>query len=251
MKTQTVVILWVSGAICLGCLICGGGLVASYLTSQLIAQRNKTVMLVVAKHDYPKGTIIADPDQMFEISEFREIDAPQAAVTDLDEKLRGLTLTSDIREGQPLQRTSLDAPALKRLREDLNLLQKLAPPGPGKQHFRMIAKGHEEFVKAGSRVDVIHNRSKEDPKAEKVLLHNALISLATPGQAILQKIQLGEGTKDSLPQFDVMLEVSEEEAKILQSATEASLNDHELPIFELRPSGDKKKVDEKESSKIH
>jgi Flp pilus assembly protein CpaB len=226
MKTQTVAIFWVSVAICLGCLICGGGLVASYLTSQLVAQRNKTAMLVVAKHDYAKGTTIADPNQMFELREFREIDAPQAAVTDLDERLRGMTLRNDIHEGQPLQFIFLEKAGVRRL-------AKLDPPGPGKQHFPIIAKGREESVKVGTRVDVIQNQSKEDAKVEKTLLHNALISSAKPRVKILQK---KEGKKDSLPRYHVTLEISDEEAKVLQSAIEASLKDHELPIFELRKS---------------
>jgi Flp pilus assembly protein CpaB len=253
MKTQTVIILWVSGAFCLGCLICGGGLVASYLTSQLIAQKNKKVMLVVAKRDYPKGTEISDPEQMFELREFFDKDAPQAAVVDFDEGskglIRGSILMNDIHEGQPLQLIFLERPALKKLREDVNLHLKLDPPGPGKQHFRMIAKGREQFIKAGSRVDVIQKQSQEDPKAEKILLHSALIRSATPRSAILQKMQQKEEKKDSLPQYLVTLEITDEEAKVLQSAMEASLKEHEIPIFELRPGRDAKKVDEKKSSK--
>jgi hypothetical protein len=218
-------------------------LATSYLISQLIAQKNKKVMLVVAKHGYAKGTTITDPEQMLELKEFFEVDAPQAAVSDLDERLRGMTLTKDIHEGQPLQFIFLEET------KGASARAKLDPPGPGKQHFPIIAKGREESVKVGTRVDVIQNQSKEDAKIEKILLRNALISSAKPRPEILQRLQKKEGKTDSMPQFHVTLEISDEEAKVLESVIEASLNQKELPIFELRAS-DTKKVDEKRSSNV-
>jgi hypothetical protein len=126
---------------------------------------------------------------------------------------------------------------------------KLDPPGSGKKHFPIIAKGREESIKVGSRVDVIQNQSKEDPNVEKILLHNVLISSVKPRPPILQKMQKKEGKKDLAPQFHVTLAISDEDAQVLASATDASLREHEIPIFELRPSGDNKK-DEKNSPKI-
>src|SRR6266404_292641 len=111
MKTRTIVILCVGGALCFGCLICGG-LVASYLTSQLIAQKNKRVVLVVAKLDYPKGTIITDPEQMFELREILESDAPPGILTDLED-LQDQTLTNDIRKGEPVQHHYLEETKLE------------------------------------------------------------------------------------------------------------------------------------------
>src|SRR6516165_4262856 len=76
-------------------------LVASYLTSQLIAQRSKKVMLVVAKHNYPKGTAITNAEDMFELRDIREADAPSGYLTEV-EKLNRMTLNQDIREGEPI-----------------------------------------------------------------------------------------------------------------------------------------------------
>src|SRR5439155_23798932 len=96
MKTQTIVILWV--CVAFGFLsLCVCGLVSSYLTSQLIAQKNRRVMLVVAKHNYPKGTAISNAEEMFELREIREADAPSGYLTEVEEQNRRI-LIKDIRE---------------------------------------------------------------------------------------------------------------------------------------------------------
>jgi hypothetical protein len=101
-------------------------LVTSYLVTELIAQRNRIVMLVVAKHDYPKGTTISDPEQMFELRAVFDRDAPGDRVFNV-EKLRNHTLTSDIAEGQPVQSSFLEKP------KDATSRVKLDPPGPGRK----------------------------------------------------------------------------------------------------------------------
>jgi uncharacterized protein (TIGR03067 family) len=76
--------------------------VCGYLFIDLTPQRNNAVvLLVVAKHNYPEGTAITDPEQMFELREISESDAPLSYIVDL-EKLRNTTLTSDIRAGEPV-----------------------------------------------------------------------------------------------------------------------------------------------------
>src|SRR5262245_53026911 len=84
MKTQTIVILWV--CVAFGFLsLCVCGLVASYLTSQLIAQKNERVVLVVAKQNYSRGSAITNAEEMFELREIRQADAPPGFLTELKE----------------------------------------------------------------------------------------------------------------------------------------------------------------------
>jgi hypothetical protein len=105
-------------------------------------------------------------------------------------------------------------------------------------------------MRVGSYVDVIQNQSKGDPKTDKFVLHNALIRLVRRRPAVLQEIQKVEGKSDLTPQFDVILEISDGEVKVLKSVIEASNREHKLPIFELRASGAAKKADEKNSTKV-
>jgi Flp pilus assembly protein CpaB len=225
MKTQTIVILCIGVAVAFVCLIFGG-LVASYLTSQLIAQKNMRVLLVVARHNYPSGTAINDPEEMFEMREFFASDAPSGRVTELEE-LRGRTLTRDISEGEPL------------LEGD----SKLDPPGPGRKYLDLVVKARENSIRAGTRVDVILSKSKEDPKAETIVLHGVLVRTVKSmlGQEVLEK----EGKTD-LVAIHVVLDVSLAEG----AQFVASVKESKSFSFELRPSGDNKKVDEKNSTKV-
>ena len=225
MKPKTIIILCgvVFGFVCLTCC----GVVASYLTSQLIAQKNMRVLLVVARHNYPSGTAINDPEEMFEFREFPASDAPSGYVTELEE-LRGRTLTRDISEGEPL------------IEGD----SKLDPPGPGRKYLDLIVEARANSIRAGTRVDVILRKSKEDPKAETIVLHNVLVRAVKPrmlGQEMLEK----EGKTDFVALY-VVLDVSPAEGAQLAR----SVKEFHSSFFELRPSGDNKKVDEKNSTKV-
>jgi len=133
MKTQSIVILSVCASFCFLCLVVCG-LVSSYLTSQLIAQKNAKVAVVIAKHNYSKGTAIIDPEAMFEIREILQLDAPACAVSDLKD-LRDRTLTSDIREGQPVQNAFLEST------KDASKSALIDDPEPGKRAIEIKTKG--------------------------------------------------------------------------------------------------------------
>jgi len=79
-------------------LVAAGG----YLIVQLIAQRSTKVILLVAKGDYPKGTSIKEPKEMFEFFEIFLRDAPIGFITDFGE-LQDQTLTKDLRKAEPVQ----------------------------------------------------------------------------------------------------------------------------------------------------
>lgn len=206
--------------------------VSSYLVSQLIAQRNRKVTLVVAKHDYPKGTTISDPEQMFELREMFDRDAPGDRVFDL-EKLRNQTLTSDIGEGQPVQSSFLQKP------KDATNRVKLDPPGPGRKYIGLLpVKAREESIRVGTRVDVIQRRSKGDA----ILLHDVVVRNVRQ----LPQETLGTEGEPGFVALSVTLDGSVEEVE----AIDALIDHSESTVFELRPSGDNKKVGEKNSAKV-
>jgi hypothetical protein len=236
-------------------LVCTLSVGGFFVVSQLIEQRNSTVMLVVAKHDYPKGTIITDPEQMFELREFLDSDAPPDHVSDLDDRLRDLVLRNDIHEGQPLQYSNLEISKgptnrLKHVRRGGELLDlvpriDLDSPGPGRKYLLIMAKAREHSIRVGTRVDVIQRKSKEDPKAETIVLHDVLVRHVEPAkfpQEMLEK-HFKDGKTD-LVTLAVVLDVSDAEGAQFVDKDSGSI------LVELRPSADNKKVDEKNSPKI-
>src|SRR5260370_10635270 len=166
--------------------------IGGVITFRLIEQKNlndKKVMVVVAKHDYPKGTIITDSEQMFGLREFGYFDVP-FAFENFDELSQDLVLIDDIREGQPLTRKSVGVRIIKALIDLIND----DPPGPGR-HYRAItnANARKGSIRVGTRADVI----EEDPKGEsKILLHDVLVRVVMPGSRSLQEILDEEGKKD-------------------------------------------------------
>jgi pilus assembly protein CpaB len=229
MKTQSIIILWVSIALGLGCLICGG-LVASYLTSQLIAQRNKRVMVLVAKHNYPNGTAITDPQQMFELQSILEMDAPPFVVTELEE-LRDRTLTHDIHEGEPVVHFHLERTqdALKSMLVD--------EIDPGKRTIEVKTKARAGFIKPGSRVDVIFTKADGAAKPEsKILLQNILV------RAVEREVPDGMRNLELVPLL-VYLDVTPEDALVL-----APLKEKGNITLVLRPP-DAMKIDADKGSK--
>ena len=210
-----------------------------------IEQRNKKVMLVVAKHDYPKGTIITDPEQMFELREFLEVDAPFDNFSKVEEAFRGLMLTRDIHKGDPLQHVDVSvAVTLTGLIKE----GKLEPPGPGRKYLPITtAQAREDSIRVGSRVDVIESQSTEDPKGEsKIVLHNVLVRAVLPEPGGLQKMLDMEG-KRNLVALRVLVETSTEEFQAFYASVKKF---GPVIFFEVRPSVDNKKTVEKNSPKV-
>jgi len=153
MKTQTAVILWV--CVAFGVLsLCVCGLVSSYLTSQLIAQKNRRVMLVVAKHNYPKGTAITNAQDVFELRDIRETDAPSGYLTEV-EKLNRMILNQDILEGEPITISHLK----DQNRVSLYQVVPVGKAGSGRQLILVIGEGREELVRVGTHIDVIEKQN--------------------------------------------------------------------------------------------
>src|SRR5712692_3959868 len=99
MKSKTMILMGVA-------VVCG--LVASYLTTQLIAQKNATVKILYAKQKINAYTPIKNAKDMFEEKEVLQNQAPADAVTSSEmDKLETFTLVKDIAENQPLVNSAL------------------------------------------------------------------------------------------------------------------------------------------------
>jgi hypothetical protein len=200
---------------------------------KLLGPGNKKVMVVVAKHDYPKGTIITDPEQMFELREFGYFDV-QVPFENLGELSQELVLINDIREGEPLTRKSVTYRIIKALFD----LTNDDPPGPGRDYRALTStRARKGSIRVGTRVDVI----EEDPKESKILFHDALVRVVMPGSKTLQEILDEEGKKDWVA-LRVIVDTSLEEAKAWRGTR--------FIFVDLRPTADNKKAEEKSSSKI-
>jgi len=191
-----------------------------------VIQSNEKVTLVVAKHDYPKGTIITDPEQMFELREFLLADRPSVAFEKLEHVGSDGVLINDIREGQPLTRDFVGSPIIKALTDLIND----DPPGPGRHYKAMTnARARKESIRVGTHVDVI----EEGPKGEsKILFHDAIVRVVMPGPKELQKILDDEGKTDWVA-LRVIVNTSLEEAKADRG--------FRFIFLDLRPTADNKK----------
>jgi Flp pilus assembly protein CpaB len=228
MKPKTIVIL---GGVFLG-FVCLTSccLVASYLTSQLIAQKNARILLVVARHNYPSGTAINDPEEMFEIREFPASEAPAGCVTDLED-LRDRTLIKDIREGEPVLTFFLE-----RSQEALKSML-INEPEPGKRAIEVKTLARGGFIKPGSRVDVIYSKSDGDVKAEaKTLLQNVLVRA-------VERQMPDRGHNGGFVSLIVTLDVTPEEALVL-----APLKEKGSITLIIRPK-DRKESDANKATK--
>ena len=97
MKSKTMILMVVA----VGC-----GLVASFLTSRLLAERNNAggpVMekYLVAKKNLQIGTVIKDPEKFFVEKDFPESSAPRKGFKSFEE-IRNLKLSKPVSEDAPL-----------------------------------------------------------------------------------------------------------------------------------------------------
>jgi flagella basal body P-ring formation protein FlgA len=81
--------------------------IAGFLVSELIAQRNKKYLIVVAKRNYPKGTAITNAEEMFEMRSTPGSELPPLAIF-FFEDLQGRSLTRDITAGEPILLSDLE-----------------------------------------------------------------------------------------------------------------------------------------------
>jgi len=220
-----------------------GGVFIIRQIEQKNTPRNDKVMVVVAKHDYPQGTIITDPEQMFEVREFLEVDAPLHHLSKVAEAGRDSILTKDIHEGQPLQRDSVEALTFAGLIK----VGKLEPPGPGREYFTiMTAQARQHAIRVGTRVDVFESNENEPKGESKILLHDVLVRAVLPAPSSLQK-RLNKDGKTNLVALQVVVDISAQELRaFLDSVKPYSVLDF-FDFYEVRPSVDNTKAGKKNS----
>src|SRR5436305_10200412 len=81
MKPKTVILMIVA-------VVCG--LAASYMTSRVIAERNaasdvEKVSVLVARRNIPMGTLISDPEKLFEEKPFTKGEEPKKAIRAIED----------------------------------------------------------------------------------------------------------------------------------------------------------------------
>jgi pilus assembly protein CpaB len=166
MKPKTLILLVVA----VGC-----GLVASYMTSRVIAERgakdgeDEKVTVLVARQNIPMGTLIKEPEKLFEEKQFTKGEEPRKAVRSFDQ-------VKDHRLSKPLSAEQFVTP------EDLTTRDQEGLPGMMQKGMRAVGlKVNIDTIVAGfvlphSRVDIIHIvRRNENESYAKTLLQNILV----------------------------------------------------------------------------
>jgi Flp pilus assembly protein CpaB len=207
MKPKNMILLFVA----IGC-----GLAASYLTSQLLANRDKqvaTVKVLVAKKRIPSYTLIKDPETLFVEKELPENVAPKKAITNFVEAKDKRTNKVLSEEGFLLSDDLADAKT-----EGLAVQM-----GPGERAIAVKVNAEKSvagFVLPGSRVDVVATLpGDQGAKESKIILQNMLVL------AVDNKDSKEDQTKNVIGQT-VTLSAKTEEAlrlTLAQSTGELSL----------------------------
>lgn len=164
MKPKTMILMVVA----VGC-----GLGASYMTSKLLADRNKapaqvpTVPVLVAKARVPAQQVIKDPEKFFEIKQYPQDLAPKKSLGDFAE-VKDQRFKNFIEEGKAVGQDDL-------VNKDQSGLAEKLMPG---QRATAIKVNQETlvagFIHPGSRVDVICTLRGTD-QSSKLILQNMLV----------------------------------------------------------------------------
>lgn len=166
MKPKTMILMVVA----VGC-----GLGASYMTSKLLADRNKTppietVPVLVAKARIASWQPIKEPEKLFEVKQYPVDVAPKNAIGDFAE-VKDQRLKSFLEEGKPLSKDDLVN------KEQLSLEGSILPGQRGtaiRVNAEQVIGG---FILPGSRVDVICTMRGSEI-ATKLILQNMLVLAA-------------------------------------------------------------------------
>jgi pilus assembly protein CpaB len=216
MKSKTMILMVVA----VGC-----GLVASFLTSRLLAERGKTpeapVMrkFLVARKNLPVGTVFKEPEKYFEEKEFPDESAPKKGFESFD-AIKDRKLSKPISADAPLSRDDL-------MEGGKGDFEQSIPAG----HEAIAIKVNPEsivggFVRPYSKVDVIWTWNRGADSLSKTILQNLLVLAADqePGR---------EGGDQAKLVTTVTLAVKPDEA---QKLTLASTQGH--LVLKLRRQGD-------------
>jgi Flp pilus assembly protein CpaB len=200
MKSKTMILMAVA-------VVCGLG--ASYMTSRLIAERNETVTVLVAKQKLSQWTLIKDPAKMFEAKEMRKSEAPKTAVFSMEE-LKDRILLRAVSDGQPVVMEDLQD-------KNKNGLDTQITPG-----MRAIAIKADApsavggFVLPGSHVDIIHVGRYNDHMESRLILQKILVRA-------IDLLPVRPDDRSGMVPTTVTLEVTPEQALMLAAVRDGNL----------------------------
>ncbi len=170
MKPKTMILMVVA-------VVCG--LVASYMTSRLLAERSgpeeqKKITILVAKKYFEAGATIKVPQDMFQEKQVHEADAPQGVIVSFDE-LKGRVLKRSLRKDDFVSGADL-------LSDKDGMLANNLPVGYQAVGIRV----NNESIAGGfsalplSRVDIYATvrRGNDKDSFSKLLLQNVLVLAA-------------------------------------------------------------------------
>jgi pilus assembly protein CpaB len=159
MKPKTMILMILA-------IVCG--LVASYMTSQLIAQNKEEVIVLKTKGKMTQWSTIRTPDEQFEEVAILKKNAPQNLVHPPEWKkdLKGRRLRSTVDEGTVLTEDHL-------LKKEVTGIDAMLERGKRAMAIPINAQNAVAFfIVPGSKVDVIVTRGGQQPE---ILLQNMLV----------------------------------------------------------------------------
>lgn len=216
MKPRTMILMVVA-------VVCG--LVASYLTSRMLAQQGpveeEKVKILVAKQKIPMGTKIKDPEKMFVEKEFVKGTEPKKAIANF-EQLKDKVLNKTINVEVHVTPDDLQDQTAIGLSYDI-------PPGMRAVTIQVrsdtVVGG---FVLPRSRVDVISTTRTENGPLARTMLQDVLV-------LAVDMVHMRDPDKQAMSSSTVTLQVKPDDAERLALAAQLgelrlvlrSVDDHE------------------------
>jgi len=196
-KSKTLILMVVA-------VVCG--LAAAYMTNQLLAQRDQTVKVLVAKQKFNPWTTVKDPPAMFEEQDFPKDKVPANYVKSYVE-LKNRTLLHGLDAGQMVLDDDLQ-------NKDRSGLEAFITPGMKAMAIKVTAEtAVGGFVQPNSRVDIVHCTKKDSKIEAKVVLEDILV------RAVDLQPERQQDRPGAAP-ATVTVEVNEEDALILTKVME-------------------------------
>jgi pilus assembly protein CpaB len=205
------------------------GLVASYMTSRVIADRSdkptdEKVTVLVARKNIPMGTLVKDPEQWFEEKQFTKGEEPKKAIRSFDE-------LKDKRLNKPLSAEQFVTPDDMASKEQDGLAQFMQK---GKRAFALKVDAASQvggFVLPHSRVDIVSIvRRNENETYSKIILQDILVLAVDTSST-------RPDDKQAVIANTVTVQVTPQQAEVLSLAQELG----SLKLI-LRAYGDEEKV---------
>lgn len=161
MKPKTLVLM----AVAITC-----GLLASYMTSRIISERNQKVDVLVARQECPQWRPIDDPDKLFEVRSVLKTEAPMNHVpAEQAAELKSRVFGKQLAQGQTV--TWADLQDKNKMFLDIGMKE-------GMRAFAIEASARTAvagFVLPGSRVDVIQTRRDVTGTKSRFVLEDLLV----------------------------------------------------------------------------